>query len=764
MSDPTEEQLKEAARRALADGNTESAQRLIAAARQAGAVQAQGTPAQSEAMTEGLQTLSNLSNGIGNPEMPPNPRAGEVERRLPPERTLGYKIADNLIGIDDGVMSPGEKLGEAVNMAGRGLLLRGMSNETAGRIDEFLGRGDAQERADFYNRNEAQFKDENPVLAVGSEIAGGILLPGGAVTKGAGWLANTAKAMAVGGLYGGTYAYNTSESDNTATDTAVGVAAGMAGGALAVPASKVIGWAGRKFGNVAQRIMRQRRYFDGNRLTAEGQEAIKAAGIDPETLTREFNETFAREAAQASSPVEGARVAQMAEFGIPANRANATGSVDDFATLERARRGGMGVAAENRVTPILDAQMGAARRAGDDIATGLSGGNTADQFDAAVSAQQGLREAQRVSRTRAGDAYTALEEAGGGIQGANAVNMGQRLQNSLRVEGINLSEIRTPNAMSALEDLDFVFKDAAAGSVPFMDVERARQNLVRLRSAANRGSNGADQRAMSRVMETFDAQVDNLMHTAMTEGDAATLDLARNARGLWREYSETFTGDGAASRFIQKMTDEDASPDDVARWLFSSGKLGSGQFNSNLAGGIRDAMGADSEAWSAIRQGAFRQLVQKPDGMTPMGPQKMSENILGFFNAPTTRQLSREMFSAEERALMIRYAGALKQMVPPAGAVNYSNTSYEGSRMVQQAARGVASALGFATSGGNPLAAVGASSAVAAGQGVAARSAVSGVLNPRGAASAIRRPIAPAATGAVALEGQANDLLGYRQR
>jgi hypothetical protein len=620
----------------------------------------------------------------------------------------------------------------------------GFGDEAVGLIGNVEGRARGVEPAAMQNLRQeqarAQMRQDGENFGgtqLGGEIAGGVLLPGAAIKAGGGWLMNTARSAAVGMGIGGVNAAGRADGGmaNRAAAVPVGAAIGAATGAAAVPIAKAASWAAQKFGRVAGQVFRQRQYFDGQTLTVEGRAALTAAGIDPDAISQSFAKDFARTAARSSEPVSAARTTQMAEFGIPAHRANATGNVTDFADFERARRGGMGQAAADRVGQAADQQMGAARRAGETIATDLSGGNPADQFDAAIAAQSGLRAARDTAKGAARTAYNALEEAGGGVRGSAAVNMGRTIGRELEMQNVRIAPERT-NATAALQHLDDVFAGAENGSVPFMEIERARQRLVGLRSAANRGADGADQFAMGKVIETFDAKVDDIMTSAMIDGDDAALGLARNARRLWSEYSQTFTGDGAASRFIQKMTDDDASPDDVARWLFSAGKLGTGNFNSTLAGGLKTTLGEGSEAWASIRQGAFRQLIQKAEGTTQPGPQKMATNIAEFFNAPTTRQLSRELFSPEERAMMLRYSNALKQMVPPEGAVNNSGTAYELSRMGQQAAKALAGSIGFAS--GGPAGAITGAVASDAVAGVRNGAAVRGMINPTGGSRALQ--------------------------
>lgn len=629
-------------------------------------------------------------------------------------------------------------------MAGgaQGVTLGGV-DELAGGIGALVGQGDYQ-RELARARLDAARRDF-PGTTLTGEIAGAASIP---------LAANTVRgAMAVGGATGTTYGALSTEGGiaERAQGAGIGGGVGLVAGAAAVPVARAASWAAQRFGRAVGNVFRSDKLFRNGQLTAEGRETLQALGMSADEVSDAFAQHFSRLTREGVDPQAGAQVASMREFGIPAYRHNITGTVDDFASFERARRGAIGPAAESLARRAGDAQDAAMREAGERIATGLGGG-VADQADAAAGAISGVRRAQEAARTTAGQAYEALEAAGGGVRGTAVANFGSQLRNSLRMAGSQIDERLTPNAVTALRDLDNIFQNADRGTVSFMQLERARQNLVRLRSMAERGTLGADQNAMGNVLRAFDDQVDRLMDTALTEGSEEALNLARNARGLWANYRNTFMGDGAASRFIQRMADQDASPDDVARWLFSSGKLGSGRFNSTIAKGVRDVLGEGSEEWNAIRQAAFRQMTRKPEGMTQWGPAELANRIQEFLGSGTSRELSRELFAGKERALMQRYAGALRRMQAPVGAVNYSNTAYEASRLVREAFNGIGAMLGAGASGalGIPgpvgagvgfLAAVGAGAARNAARGVAAVSqrapvSVSGANAARAAAGA----------------------------
>jgi hypothetical protein len=317
------------------------------------------------------------------------------------------------------------------------------------------------------------------------------------------------------------------------------------------------------------------------------------------------------------------------------------------------------------------------------------------------------------------------------LRGTAVVQLGKEVGARLNALGRRVSDQLTPNAMAALDDIRQLTAGAERGSIPFMDIERIRQNLVRLRANAFRGTLGQDQRAVEDIIGVFDERVDDLLTTAMTEGNGEVIgQLARDARSLWSQYRQTFLGEGAGAKFIQQMVDTDASPDEAVRWLFSANRLGSGGFTSNIARQVRDVLGDTSEEWNAIRQAAFRQLIMRPEGVKQPGPQQIVTSINRFINGSDTRDLSRTLFSDAERALMARFAGAVGRMVRPEGSVNQSGTAYETSRMAQQLFKAVAQVLGFASTGGNPGGAIVAGGAVQGAQNLLANTANRALMQP----------------------------------
>ena len=113
----TEAQLKEAARKAYAAGDTAAAKRLIDAARKA----ASAAPVdQGQAMRDRISAAK-----AGTLQMQPGSATAaaaaneQAMAQMQPERTIGQTIYENVIG-SGAVDTPGERLGELIRGAGAG--------------------------------------------------------------------------------------------------------------------------------------------------------------------------------------------------------------------------------------------------------------------------------------------------------------------------------------------------------------------------------------------------------------------------------------------------------------------------------------------------------------------------------------------------------------------------------------------------------------------------------------------------------------------
>ncbi|MFV1484526.1 MULTISPECIES: hypothetical protein [unclassified Phaeobacter] len=643
------------------------------------------------------QTGTKPSNAPAVPEgFFVNPDTGQMTSR---ELLTGHHRQNNSRG------------GAIARMAPHGATL-GLSDEAAW-VGERLARG--PDAAKFAMENERAkiegYREDFPYSSFLAEMGGGLAVPasvvqGGAKAVGAGQAVR--KAATAGAVTGALYGAGEGEGlGGRSKGGGFGLIGGAAGGVASVPLAKVVIWAANKAGKPVARLFSDRRYYtpDGG-ITQAGRTALRQLGYDADELSDAFAREFSKGVDNGVDPTMAARAAEMGEFGIPAYKQNVSGDVNDFANFERARRGVGPEPMVKRAQELGSAQELAARRAPDEFATEMGGGIRGDQFDAAEAVSNRLTALRGEEEAAAQAAYRAADEAGVSVPAEVATGVTQRVQTRLADEEIDLTSDIFKNARSFMSRLQK--RGEGEGGVSLRLIDTFRKDLNRTMSRAE----SEDLRALAIIKKEYDDWIDDIVSAKLFDGDEAGFEDLKNARQLWQAYAQKFQGRDAGARFIRDMIDQDASPDQVMKWMFGASKLGGGRMNANLAGTLRGVLGENSPEWGLVRQAAFRQLTQKPGteqvgatGAIPWGPQKVSENILSFVNGPQSRPLANALFTGQERAKMLRLAGALRKMVPPAGAVNHSGTAYESAKVAQKSWEAVAAMIGFKA--GGPAGAVG---------------------------------------------------------
>lgn len=148
------------------------------------------------------------------------------------------RIKDNVVGVDDGVMSAGEKIGTFLNKGGESMTLGLVGDETSAAVESVLPGVDYTSRRDHYREQERNLEQQNPGAALTAEVGGGILgafLPGGAIGNLArgGLLARGAASGAAGAGMGGLYGFTEGEADERLSGLRDGAILGAGAGIIA---------------------------------------------------------------------------------------------------------------------------------------------------------------------------------------------------------------------------------------------------------------------------------------------------------------------------------------------------------------------------------------------------------------------------------------------------------------------------------------------------------------------------------------------------
>lgn len=369
-------------------------------------------------------------------------------------------------------------------------------------------------------------------------------------------------------------------------------------------------------------------------------------------------------------------------------------SVEDAAAAEQRR-----IEAGNNADALL-AQQGAGA-----IETGVGGGTrrVGNEFDVGQQVGEGVRDRQRGSAEYRDAAYENAGRTEGVIDRAGVEGMAHRIREDLtygRTMPVVINE-RTPSAISALNIIDDVANfrgprnkadplgtpnpDDVVGITP-QGIETVRKQLVALSqqaSAAARRGDASDSYAMRAVMEEFDNQLERIMRLNLFEGDPRWLDLYREARGLHRQHRQTFRPDDELKTAMRDIVERDATPEQVASYLYGRNRVGDTKISAHLAGHLRDTLGPQSDEWFAIRQGAWQRLTGARNQINHDTAVGIADDIDEFISN-RGRSLAENLFDPGEIDIMRRYAQGLRGM-----ATNRRTPSDAMEQMIQLANRNV---------------------------------------------------------------------------
>lgn len=217
-----------------------------------------------------------------------------------------------------------------------------------------------------------------------------------------------------------------------------------------------------------------------------------------------------------------------------------------------------------------------------------------------------------------------------------------------------------------------------SGPLDLKGVDQARRKLVAYYKHAKGSGNATDARAVSGVIEEFDASVERAMSDGLFSGSDDALKALRSARSAFSSYQRTFRPNGAGDDVgtaMRRIIERDAQPQEVANMLFGQAQVGAKGSSVRIAERLRNVLGDDSAEWGAIRQGLWQRLTTRPEGVEDFGVQALSQRI-GHFLSGDGRELARAIYSPEELRAIGEFGQVVRTLRPLKDTVNSSGSGY----------------------------------------------------------------------------------------
>lgn len=409
-----------------------------------------------------------------------------------------------------------------------------------------------------------------------------------------------------------------------------------------------------------RQILGRTKYFNSRtgQLTAEGAEAARKAGLDPDEMAPALRQTFARYAEDAGDPEVAARLARTGEFGIRGTRGQITKDYRQLNLEERMARGLEGDATRNVMRDFRQGQTDDIARAAEGFQRQFGGGAPRGrEAEAGRAIQEGLSRRAEGLMGQVDEAYEAVRAGGDAGVGARALDT---LDDSLR----SFQQVRevdpslTPATTRALQRLSGLRDALDDGVLDYKKIETQRRVLNQLSGAS---ANPTDRANVNALKATLDDWLDDSIDEGLMTGNPEVIQQLKQARGLRAQYGRLFEGrrGDKAGEIVQKITTKAETPEQAVNYLFGRGALGNKAEAAAAAKRIKEIAGPDSDEWGAMRELAWMRMTRDARGEI-QSPKK----IVNAFNESMTRNssLMKELFSEPEISRMRQFTKALEDI------------------------------------------------------------------------------------------------------
>lgn len=434
-----------------------------------------------------------------------------------------------------------------------------------------------------------------------------------------------------------------------------------------------------------------------NAATVVGADAVPAAAL---------------RLSQKGAALRAPGAAEAAGFGIPLTKGQAAGDLQQVTKEELLRNGGG--SAQNVMRNFDAAQQEKIGNVASGIGSTL-GKNPESTRDLVTTA---IQDKVAFHKDQAASLYKIAADGGVSIQPEMVDALPQVISHSLENANVVLDSTGglTPGANMAQK---IISEDAAnltsgmsdlsaqpgsikgTGGITLEGIEQTRKKLVGIE-----GVNSTDSRAVKAIKTAFDDWVQTAVDNMLVSGDESALDALKQARSASKDYlsiTNPKEGDqiGLAVKKLQSMDNGGATSEEVANYLYGANVVSPTLNAPKVAARIKDIVGADSDAWKAVRADAWNRITKDLATDDPRSATMMAKRIEGFLNDKGT-SLSKVLYSDDERAQMQAFADALKATITPRDATNPSRTAYTIGQMAGNISRVLAGVVtGGAT--GNPM-------------------------------------------------------------
>ena len=201
--------------------------------------------------------------------------------------------------------------------------------------------------------------------------------------------------------------------------------------------------------------------------------------------------------------------------------------------------------------------------------------------------------------------------------------------------------------------------------------------IAQWRQRINRNQPASTDRAQIAALGVLKGQLDEFLdaqfNADMITGNPAAIDKWRVANEAYKEFKDTFD----ANKVVRQLAENAANPEELRNWILGASSVGAKKEAGDVVSRIKNIVGEDSGAFSAIRQEVLFDIMEPLFREQP-SIRSYRNNYNRFVrNNPT---LADELFPDSREALdnLSNFSQAIKRSAPDGLDINFDRTISRG--------------------------------------------------------------------------------------
>jgi len=449
--------------------------------------------------------------------------------------------------------------------------------------------------------------------------------------------------------------------------------AALTGGFVEVAARPVV--------SALRGIINKPLFFRNGKLTPQGEQAARVAGLNPDDLGPALSESFSALTAKGVDPFSAGSAALSKEFRTDLTKGQVTGNTRQIETEEAIRQGINGDDPQKVLLAQQSRQQQQLRQARDAERQGVI--DTPVQAGGIIS--EGVQKASAKLDSEIAAAYREVGDAGASFEGKNLTALLKGVRKGIQEGGLLDSQL-TPGSMRVMREFRALSKKVRSASkardagqiraVDFAQFELARRRMGRIIDTIP-FTNKTDRRTAVILKGQLDKYLDDAFDSAMFSGDPNALSLMKKARALRTEFGKRFEvrqGDKEAGRIMQKMLQDNPTTEQVTNMLIGFGDIGGSAklIAPKVVDRLNTVLGNNSDEMLALKEAVLLKII--PDVRGAVSPAKARSSINKALNSAPT--LMKSLFTPDELARMRNFETLLRRLELPANAQNPSSSGF----------------------------------------------------------------------------------------